>query len=254
MLRFSHLTLAYKGAPPLAQGLCGTLAVGSVTALIGANGRGKSTLLRALCGLHRYIPAGSIAWQGRALRSLSPRELARTVAVVLTAPPEDQSLTARELVALGRIPHTGFAGRLGASDRSRVAAALEAVDAAALSEKPLYALSDGERTRVSIARALAQDTPAIVLDEPTAYLDFSTRAALLQLLHGLAAQHGKTILFSTHDLELAFRLADRLWLLTPQGLEEGTPRALSESGAISRAFATDHLRYDAATMRFHTAP
>ncbi len=254
LLEMRTLAVGYAGTRHhyncVAHGLTASLHASTVVALAGANGTGKSTLLRTLAGLQRPL-SGVAAWRGQPTANLTARELARTVSVVLTGQPSGaRALTAREVVELGRTPHTGFDGRLTATDKQAVEEAMAQTGTTVLADRPLQYLSDGERQRVMIAKALAQDTPAILLDEPTAFLDFPGKVEVLRLLARLAREQGKAVLFSTHDLELAFRMADRLWLLSADGLAEGTPQQLADTGIISRFFCTRGVAFDAATLRF----
>lgn len=233
--------------------LDGSLPPASLTALAGTNGTGKSTLLRTLAGLQPPL-GGEVCWMGRPLSAYTPAELARTVAVVLTERPAGEGLTAYDVAAMGRMPHTGFGGRLSAHDRAVVDEALREAGCEALARRRIDSLSDGERARVMVAKALAQQTPVILLDEPTAFLDFPGRVAMLGLLRRLAARHGKTILLSTHDLELTFSAVGRLWLLSPEGLFQGTPRRLADDGIIERLFGAGGIRFDSGAMRFTLPP
>lgn len=236
MLQLEKVSIGYSGKV-IARDLTAVLPTGSVTALVGSNGCGKSTLLRTLVGLQPAL-AGDVA----------PRPTAEEVAVVLTERIDVPALTVDALVAFGRIPHTRLTGRLSAADRAAVdrAIALCAIDH--LRQRLLSQLSDGERQRAMIARAIAQDTPIILLDEPTAFLDFPAKVETLRLLCRLAHDEGKTILLSTHDLEIAFQLADRLWLLSDDGISEGSPEELAARGAISAIFP--HIKFDSNTLRF----
>lgn len=248
MLAIRNLHIGY-GRRMVGRSLSGTLARGTLTALLGANGAGKSTLLRTLAGFQPPL-GGEVEWAGRALADYTPRQLARTLSVVLTFRPEAEALTAGEVVEMGRIPYGRLMGGLTPADEAAVRRALTLTDTEAFRHRPLRTLSDGERQRIFIAKALAQDTPAILLDEPTAFLDFPAKVSLLRLLRRLAAEEAKTILFSTHDIELSLHFAANLWLLGPDGLTAGTPRELAESGAVEAFFARDGLRFDADTMRF----
>jgi iron complex transport system ATP-binding protein len=197
---------------------------------VGPNGAGKSTLLHAVAGLLRPL-AGTVRIDGADLAALPPAERARRLAVVLTERVEPGLLSVEDLVALGRHPHTGPTGALRDADRLAVAAAVEAAGAAHLAGRRVAELSDGERQRVLVARALAQEPAALLLDEPTAFLDVSARVGLLGLLRRLAREDGLCVLASTHDLETALRLADRVWLLDRAGgLRAGPPEALVADG------------------------
>ena len=227
---------------------------GECVALLGPNGSGKSTLLRTLAGLQRPL-AGSILLNGGDLAQLSPGEVARTLSVVLTDPIDAAQLTAWEVVALGRSPHAGFSGRLSEADREIVRGALLAASAAALAARPVQDLSDGERQRVMIARALAQQPRLILLDEPTAFLDLEARAEIARLLRSLATGEADSeprgILITSHDFDLALQLADQLWLIQRDGgLTIGTPEQLSASGALADLFSHSAVRFDAQSGRF----
>ena len=253
LLRIRNLSTGYasrREGKVVSSGLCAELQLGTLTALIGVNGTGKSTLLRTLAALQRPL-AGSVEWGGRDVRTLSVREVARTVAVVLTERTDAGGLTVEEVVRLGRLPHGTFASRMADEDRAVVERVMQTVGVSQWRARRLSSLSDGERQRVMIARALAQQTPAILLDEPTAFLDFPAKVALMQLLQRLAHEEGKTVLFSTHDLELAFQTADGLWLLSPDGLVCGTPERLAADGTIGRFFAADATEFDARLLRFN---
>lgn len=232
-----HLTTGYRAARrthPVGHALDATLRGGTLTALLGTNGSGKSTLLRTMAGLQPPL-SGTVLWDGRRVETLDLRTLARTVSVVLTARPDAAMMTVREVVATGRIPHAALFARLGQADRARVERAIALVGATPYADRSIARLSDGERQRAFIAKALAQDTDAILLDEPTAFLDYPSKVGTLQLLRRLAHDEGKAILLSTHDVELALRHADRLWLLSPDRIEDGTPADFTASGRL-RAF------------------
>ena len=217
---------------------------GELTVLLGTNGAGKSTLLRTLAGLQPALD-GSARLDGDDLLRLRAGERARRVGVVLTDRPDPGLLTGRDVVELGRLPHTGAAGVLGPDDDAAVDTAIDAVRAGPLAGRPLGRLSDGERQRLMVARALAQQPSLLLLDEPSAFLDVAARVALLGLLRRLAREQDLCVLMSTHDLELALRLADRAWLLDGAGsLLTGTPGELASSGAIGAAFDTDELVFE----------
>lgn len=205
---------------PLAvlTGLNATLHSGRLTCLVGANGIGKSTLLRTLAA---FLPPldGQILYRSSEdavpvnLSSLSKNRMARLVSVVLTAKPSVENLTAEQVVALGRSPYTNLWGTLRAADLQKVQWAMHAVGILPLQKRMVHTLSDGERQKVMIAKALAQDTPVMLLDEPTAFLDYHSKVEMLRLLHTLAHQTNKMLLLSTHDLEQALHAADALWVV-----------------------------------------
>lgn len=204
----SRLTVGYRGHR-VVEDISLSLPCGRLVCLLGPNGAGKSTLLRTLCGFQPPIE-GTVTVSGSDLTAMSAAEVARLVSVVLTDRPPTPSLTAAEMVGMGRAPYTGFWGRLSDDDRRLVSEAMTTVDIAPLATRRMGQLSDGERQKVMIAKALAQHTPVIVLDEPTAFLDYPSKVAVMKTLTRLAHDEGKTILMSTHDLELAAQLGDEL--------------------------------------------
>ena len=208
---------------------------------------------RQVAGLQRQL-GGTVQWNGHDVDALQPNDLARTVSIVLTARPEATALTVRQVVEMGRMPHLRPFERLKEADRRSVDEALQLTQSAVLSERTIGSLSDGERQRVFVAKALAQGTSAILLDEPTAFLDFPSKVKMLRLLRQLAHEAGKAILLSTHDVELALHFADRLWLLHRAGLAEGTPAQLADDGSIARFFDGEGVHFDAAQMRFVLTP
>ena len=223
------------------------LHAGELVCLLGPNGAGKSTLVRTLAGLQKPL-SGQVLLQGRELHDLPEGERARHLGLVLTERVDTGNLSAYALAALGRYPYTGWDGRLSPEDEEVVRWALEAVGARELAPRSVGELSDGERQKVTIARALAQEPAVLLLDEPTAFLDLPRRVEIVQLLRRLAGEGDRAVLLSTHDLELALRSADRLWLLPPGGpLQTGAPEDLVLSGAFQRTFGD----FDPATGSFH---
>jgi iron complex transport system ATP-binding protein len=211
---------------------------GQFVCLLGPNGAGKSTLLRTLAGLQKPL-AGQVCLDGRDLYSMTAQERARNVAVVLTDRINPGLLTGWGLVALGRTPHTGFMGTLSPADEQAVQEAVDAVGATALADRPVVELSDGERQKLMIARALAQETPLILLDEPTAFLDAPRRVEILTLLRDLARNADRAVIVSTHEVHLALELADALWLMNGRGnFEAGSPSGLVNDGSFAAAFPT----------------
>ncbi|MCK9899948.1 ABC transporter ATP-binding protein [Parafrankia colletiae] len=231
-------------------GLSAAAPRGQLTVLLGPNGIGKSTLLRTLAGLQPPL-AGRVRLDGADLGQLSGAERARLVGVVLTDRVQIGLLTAAELVGLGRHPHTGPTGRLTDADHAIVRWALDAVHARHLAGRPVDELSDGERQRVMMARALAQEPSMILLDEPTAFLDAPSRVTVTALLRRLARERNLAVIVSTHDLELSLRVADQVWLVDRTGaLHTGHPDEVVGSGAVNTSFDGDDLRFDPATRTF----
>jgi len=215
-----------------------------VICLIGPNGAGKSTLLRTLSGLHPPL-GGHVYLNSRDITTFNPKELARNMSIVLTERVHVGALSVFTLVALGRFPYTDWAGKLRSEDVEVVNWAIKAVGAADLPHRKVHELSDGERQKVMIARALAQQPKVMILDEPTAFLDLPRRIEMLNLLRQLARATGTAILLSTHDLDMALRTADRLWILPQdESIQVGAPEDLVLSGALEQAFKNDGVTFD----------
>lgn len=217
-ITLEQLSVGYKGFPPVVSNINVEIKSGELTCLIGSNGIGKSTLLKTLTG---FLPklSGRLLLDGRDINMLSQRERAKYTSIVLTYKSDVQNLSVTEMVGMGRMPYTGFWGKLNTSDQTIVAEAIEMVGIEHLKNRMIQTLSDGERQKVMIAKALAQQTPVILLDEPTSFLDFPSKVEMLQLLHRLAKETNKVVFLSTHDLELALRIADRLVELNKNGLQ-----------------------------------
>lgn len=231
-------------------GISASLRSGELTCLLGPNGAGKSTLLKTLSS---FLPPldGDITLLGRPLRSYSNTARSRLIGVVLTDRVSLDNMSARELAGLGRTPYTGFWGRLSADDKAIVDEALELVGISGLADRMVDTLSDGERQKVMIAKALVQQTPVIFLDEPTAFLDYPSKVELMQLLLSLSRDHGKTIFMSTHDIELALLTADKVWLIDkPHGVATGTPEDLALDGSLARYFEREGVKFDMSTGMF----
>lgn len=233
-----------KGENRVTTGLNETLFSGELTCLLGPNGAGKSTLLRTLAGFQKPI-AGYVEIDGRALSEISGREIARLVSVVLTEKPILDNMDVESLVSMGRAPYTGFWGRLSSADREAVDRAIHLVGVEGLRHRDMQSLSDGERQKVMIAKAFAQEAPVIFLDEPTAFLDYPSKVEIMLLLSSLARQLDKTIFMSTHDLDMALQIADRIWLMDKRlGVSTGTHRELSESGKLEKYFIRPGIKFD----------
>jgi len=266
----NNLSIGYtqKGNEKVvAQGLNAAINSGELTCLLGCNGVGKSTLLRTLSAFQPAL-GGDILLNADQTSELSPlisftdKQLSRMIGIVLTEKPDVRNMTVEDLVGMGRSPYTGFWGTLTANDRQVVSEAIRMVGIEPLRGRMIHTLSDGERQKVMIAKALAQQTPIIYLDEPTAFLDYPSKVEMMQLLRRLAHEQQKTIFLSTHDVELALQLADCLWLMecVPHSdlqvresnlLSVGTPRQLADNGALSRFVERDGIVFerDSLTMR-----
>ena len=248
-----HITTGYRSRHAthvVASDINATLPQGQLTCLLGPNGAGKSTLLRTLAAFQLPL-AGEILLEGRPLTSYTTQELATRIGIVLTERPNIQGMTVAELVAMGRSPYTGFWGQLHDDDLAQVEEAIQLVGIENLRRRNVNTLSDGERQKVMIAKTLAQQTPIILLDEPTAFLDYPSKVEVLLLLRRLAHQMNKTIFLSTHDLELALQTADNLWLLAAgEPLLIGTPGELAESGALPRFFHGPGIEFVPQEKRF----
>ena len=238
-IQLRNLSIGYTtkhGVRTVAEGINGAIRSGELTCLLGPNGVGKSTLLRTLSAFQPAI-SGEVLFSRSEERgvwseitSFTDKELSRLIGVVLTEKPDVRNMSVRELVALGRSPYTGFWGTCSKEDLRIVDEAIGMVGIGDLSRRPVHTLSDGERQKVMIAKALAQQTPVIFLDEPTAFLDYPSKVEVLQLLRRISREAEKTIFLSTHDVELALQLADTLWVM--RKIEEGDRR--QESGDRSQ--------------------
>ena len=252
LLTASDLTIGSAGRPPsvVARGLDLTMRRGELVCLIGPNGVGKSTLMRTLAGMQSPL-GGTVQLKDQDLHAMEPAQLARELAVVLTDRVDIELMSARALVEMGRLPHTGWSGALEADDHRVVDEALRKANVVHLSARELSQLSDGERQRVMIARALAQEPSLLVLDEVTAFLDLPGRIEVMNLLLELAHRDSRALLLSTHDLDLALQHADRLWLLGPGGrLRTGAPEELALDGAFDQVFGDRGPTFDRRTGTF----
>ena len=245
MIRFENLTLGY-GSRTLIDSLTGEIRRGHLTALVGRNGTGKSTLLRAIAQLGD-IASGEIFIDGKELSRISPSEMASKVALVTTDKVRIANLRCRDVVALGRAPYTNWIGRMQEQDNEIVEQSLAAVGMSDYADKTMDRMSDGECQRIMIARALAQQTPIILLDEPTAFLDMPNRYELCTLLRGLAHRENKSILFSTHELDIALELCDSIALISPPQMHILPTEEMIRSGHIERLFTTGVISFDPET-------
>lgn len=246
MIEIKDLTTGYlhPDYKEITLNLTAELRGGEMVALLGPNGAGKSTLLRTLSGFQKPL-RGKIIIEGDDISELGSKRLSHLVGIVLTERTMLENMRVEDLVALGRTPFTNFFGLLSKHDYDVVSKAISMVGIEDMRGRMVESLSDGERQKAMIAKALAQETPVIFLDEPIAFLDFPSKVEILRLLHRLAKEEGKIIFMSTHDLELALQLADRIWLLDRQmGVTIGTREELNQSGAIVQYFSRPGIEFD----------
>lgn len=220
-----------------------------MVALIGRNGIGKSTLLRTIAGLQPPT-GGEIKLNGISVQKIGLKDMSRMVSYVSTEPVHGFRIRVDEIIALGRFPYSGWLGKLNEIDRQAISDAVQYTGIAGLLNKSIHEISDGERQKVMIARALAQDTPIIILDEPTAFLDLPARYEILRILNDLSIHNKKTILFSTHDLELAIDVADKLWVMTGDEMFQGAPEDLLINNVFRNLFLSSPAEFDEKTLQF----
>ena len=252
-IEIKNLTTGYKvkgGKKVISTGLNAELHGSEMVCLLGANGAGKSTLLRTLACFQPSLD-GEVEVMGQNVRRYGSKELSQIISVVLTDNSGIRNMTAWEVVAMGRSPYTGFWGRLGEKDKKIVDKCIGWVGIEEFASRKMQTLSDGERQKVMIAKAIAQETPIIFLDEPTAFLDYPSKIQMMLLLHRLSKALKKTVFMSTHDLEHALQVADRVWLLDGKhGLTTGLPEDLSLDGSIEKYFAHDGMLFDRKSCSF----
>lgn len=252
-VEIKKLTTGYKargGNKVIASNLQAELCGSEMVCLLGPNGAGKSTLLRTMASLQPAL-SGCIEVMGRDVRSYKSYELAQLISIVLTDNSNIKNMTVEEVVSMGRNPYTGFWGKLKEKDKKMVEKSMSWIGIEELAKRKMQTLSDGERQKVMIAKAIAQETPIIFLDEPTAYLDYPSKIHMMTMLHRLSKTLRKTIFMSTHDLEHALQVADKVWLLDKElGLVTGQPEDLSLDGSIEKFFAKEGLTFDRESCSF----
>jgi len=253
VLKTKNLTIGYlnnQGQKTiLAQQVKLSISQNQLTAIIGPNGAGKSTLLNTLAGQLSPLN-GSISVLGNSFKNLSPSQRAKLLSIVLTKKEYSDHLSVQEFVELGRFPYTGWLGQIQTNDQHKITQAIEATKLESLIHEKCGTLSDGERQRVSIARALAQDTAFILMDEPTTHLDLVHKAQTLLLLNNLSKHHDKGVIFSTHDVGMALKMADTIICVTPGQITSGTPKQLIDSGTISQLFDSSIIQFDPSSQQF----
>lgn len=243
MIELRDFSIGY-GEHKLLTEVNATIETGRLTALIGRNGSGKSTLLRTIAGLNPNY-SGEILLDRHNLKNMRPQQLAKTIAFVNTERTRISNLRCEDVVSIGRAPYTNWIGRMQDVDREIVGRSLASVGMSDYARRTMDTMSDGECQRIMIARALAQDTPVILLDEPTSFLDMPNRYELVALLQSLAHTQGKCVLFSTHELDIAMLLCDGIALLDMPHLRCLPTDEMRKSGYIDRLFQNDTIRFDA---------
>ena len=242
-MKLENLTIGY-GNHVVQKSLTLQVRSGEMVCVLGKNGCGKSTLLRTLSGLQPALGGECVMPDGRSVSALSEREKAQSMAIVLTERLSATNTTVEDVAAMGRFPYTGWLGALSDADRNIILEALKQTEMLDKRHCFFNELSDGEKQRVLISKALAQETPYIFLDEPTAHLDLPNRIKTLLLLRELAHKADKAVVISTHELDLALQTADVIWLMTPgAGIVVGTPKNLVENGDFQQAFDDPHFRF-----------
>lgn len=248
MLKVSNLAVGYKKSI-VVNDISFELNSNELCAIVGVNGIGKSTLLRTLARLQPKIE-GSIFLNQIELSTLTSLELAKMQSLVLTEPIATKNLTVLEVIALGRQPYTNWLGTLNSIDKEIISNCLSSFSLLHLKHKKCFELSDGQLQRVLIARAVVQDTPLILLDEPTTHLDISNKVEILMLLKTLAKSNNKTLLFTTHEVDLAIQLCDKILILDGKTNPFGHPCELIDKGCFDTLFSTDLIHFDSKTGSF----
>ena len=239
MIELQHLTVGY-GKKAILSDINQTIESGQLVCLLGANGVGKSTILRTIAGFQAPL-CGTILLNEQDMSSFSTAQRSKAISVVLTERIEVPCMNVVDLIGMGRSPYTGFFGTLTKEDKNIIYEAIDMVGISHLSTRTFNTLSDGERQKVLLAKALAQQTPVILLDEPTAFLDFHAKVSTLRLLLRLAHETNKTILLSTHDVEMAIQLSDALWIVQNGEIKAGTTLSLTESGTLKHFLQIDPM-------------
>lgn len=251
MLQTLNLSIGYRGTSNLVllEDLNLEVPKGSITGIIGVNGSGKSTLLRTLAGVHSAL-SGTITIANRPLNLLKPSERANYISVVFTDPPASGNLSVFDLVSLGRHPYTNWLGKLTRADKDIIRNCMDQLDLLNLSDQLCHTLSDGQLQRALIARALAQDTPLMLLDEPTSHLDLYHKVNIFKSLKSIAHESEKTLLFTTHEVDLAIQLCDYILVMHKGAAFFGSPCELIEKGVFNQLFPEDTIHFNAEVGRF----
>ncbi|MDT0643300.1 ABC transporter ATP-binding protein [Zunongwangia sp. F363] len=252
ILKTEALSIGYQKKAQqqlIAAGIDIEIKAGELVAVIGVNGIGKSTFLRTLSGIQQPL-AGKVLCNNIEIGKIDALELASLISLVLTEQPVSRNLSVFELVALGRQPYTNWIGKLGKNDLRQIISSLKLVNIESLQDRKCYELSDGQMQKVLIARAIAQDTPLIILDEPTTHLDLYHKAYVLKLLKDLTRKTKKAIVFASHEINLAIQLCDKIILMQPGKVKFGPPEELLKSSSFSEIFPSDIISFDPETASF----
>lgn len=252
ILKASDISIGYSNKKEntlISSGINLTLEKGKLISLIGANGIGKSTLLRTLTGIQKTL-TGTVLLDGQNIHKMDSLSLAQNLSVVLTEKLPPSNLTVFELIALGRQPYTNWLGKLTELDITKINEAMELTQISNLATKKHYEISDGQLQKVLVARALAQDTPLIILDEPTTHLDLLHKVALFKLLKKLTQETQKCILFSTHDIDMAIQLSDEMIIMTPEAVVQDEPCNFISKGSFNTLFKDEHIVFDSQKGKF----
>lgn len=252
VLCVSDLSIGYKTSKAtkiVAEHINFSLEKGKLTALVGANGIGKSTLLKTITTVEKPI-SGNVLLNDKNIFEIPQKTVAQLMSVVLTEKLPPSNLTVSQLIALGRQPYTNWIGELSDTDKLKVEEAIQLVQIEDLADKKHFELSDGQFQKALIARALAQDTALIILDEPTTHLDLFHKVSIFRLLKKLAHEADKCILFSTHDIDFALELCDEIIVMTPGKIQKGTPLELTESGIFDQLFEGEAVVFDKEKKKF----
>ncbi len=252
VLEVADLSIGYatkKKTSMISEGINFSITKGEMVGLVGTNGIGKSTLLRTLAGMQPSLK-GDISINNISLNKYTSLQLANKLSIVLTEAPASKTLSVLELISLGRQPYTNWVGKLSERDKEIIQKALKATETESLAHRKCFELSDGQLQRVMIARALAQDTPLVLLDEPTTHLDMYHRAYILKLLKRLTKETGKTILFSSHEIDLVIQLSDKMLVMTPEKVHYENPESLINKGCFDSLFPKETIHFDTEMKRF----
>ncbi|MGI9546567.1 MAG: ABC transporter ATP-binding protein [Flavobacteriaceae bacterium] len=241
--------MSHKGKISVSKDISFRISEGEMAAIVGVNGIGKSTLLRTLGRVQSKL-AGSITVNEIAIENYKSKDWAMELSVVLTDPLVSKNLTVQQLISLGRHPYTNWIGTLSGKDANKIQEAIKLVGLSKLSNKKCYELSDGQLQKVMIARALAQDTQIILLDEPTTHLDLYHKVQILKILQSIAHHTGKIVLYTTHEIDLAIQLCDKIMILEKRENFFGAPQELIKSERFSKLFPEDTIRFDPQSASF----